>query len=126
MDVEGSGHSLSEVPMQHLLEGTEQSQRKSVRLGDAMDKIHTRHYHLNQSHQYICITHPSPLPEQVPYSYRSLPQYVHTLAVTTIHHRYIYCTPASAITRTVPFISTALHLEAQYTSVDVNAQSEVR
>jgi len=79
MDVDGSGHGLSEVPMQPLLEGTEQSQQKCVRLVDAMDKIHTRHYHLNQSLQYICTTYPPPLPEQVPYSYRSLPQYVHTL-----------------------------------------------
>ena len=31
--------------------------------------------------------------------------------------------PASAITCTAPFISTALHL-AKYTSVDVNAQSK--
>ena len=59
----------------------------------------------------------------MPYSYPSLPQYVHTLAVTTIHRRYTYCTPASAITRTAPFISTALHL-AKYTSVDVNALSK--
>jgi len=31
----------------------------------------------------------SQVTEQVPYSYPSLPQYVHTLAVTTIHCRYV-------------------------------------
>jgi len=46
----------------------------------------------------------------------------HTLAVTTILCRYIYCMPAKAITCTAPFISTALHL-AKNTSADVNAQS---
>jgi len=51
MGMEGSGHGLSEVPLQHLLEGTEKSQRKSVRLAGAIDKIHTRYYHLNQSLQ---------------------------------------------------------------------------
>ncbi len=58
----------------------------------------------------------------MPYSYTSLPQYVHTLAGSTIHCRYTYCTPTSAIAHAAPFISTALHL-AKYTSVDVNAQS---
>jgi len=58
-------------------------------------------------------------------TYPSLPQYVHTVAVTTIHCRYIHCTPASATTCTAPFISTALYL-AKYTSLDVNAQSKVR
>ena len=57
----------------------------------------------------------------MPYSYTSLPQYVHTLAGATIHCRYIYCTPTAAITHTSPFISTALHL-TKYTSVDVNTQ----
>ena len=61
----------------------------------------------------------------MPYSYPSLPHYVHTLAVTTMHCKYIYCMPATAITCTAPFISTALHL-AKYISVDVNAQSKVR
>ena len=67
--------------------------------------------------------YPLSLSEQVPYSHPSLPQYVHTLAVTTIHCRYIYCMPASAIIRTA--ISTALHL-TKYNSVDVHAQSKVR
>ncbi len=48
MDVEGSGHSLSEVLLQHLPEATGKSQWKSVRLAGAMDKFHTRYYHLNQ------------------------------------------------------------------------------
>ena len=65
------------------------------------------------------------LPEQVPDSYTSLPQYVHSPAGATIHLRYIYCTPASAIPCTAPFICTALHL-AKCTSVDVNALSKVR
>ena len=55
MDVKGSGHGPSEVLLQHLLEGTEKSQWKSVRLAGATDHIHTRYYHLNQSLQYICI-----------------------------------------------------------------------
>ena len=71
------------------------------------------------------VYYPPPLPEQASYSYPGLHQYVHTLAVTTVHCRYIYCMPASAITRTATFISTALHL-AKYTSADVNAQSKVR
>ena len=39
----GSGHSLSEVLLQHMLEQTEKSQWKSVRLAGAMDKIHIRY-----------------------------------------------------------------------------------
>ena len=49
MYVEGSGHGLSEVLLQHLLEGTKKSQWKST------DKNHTRYYHTNQSLQWICI-----------------------------------------------------------------------
>jgi len=48
MAMEGSGHSLSEVLMQGLLEGIQKSQRKSVRPAGAMDEIHTSYYHLNQ------------------------------------------------------------------------------
>jgi len=46
-----NGHGLSEVPLQHWLEETEKSQRKSVRLAGAMDEIYTMYYHLNQSLQ---------------------------------------------------------------------------
>ena len=53
MDVEGSGHGLSEILPLHLLEGTEKSQWKSIRLASAMDKIDTRYYYLNL--QQICI-----------------------------------------------------------------------
>jgi hypothetical protein len=53
----------------------------TVRLAGAMDKIHSRYYHPNQSLQYNY--YQSLLPEQVSYSYPSVPQYVHTLPVTT-------------------------------------------
>ena len=51
--------------------------------------------------------YPPPLPEQVCYSYSSLPQYVHTLAVTTIHCRYIHCMAASPIYLHSPLSSKA-------------------
>ena len=60
------------------------------------------------------VYYPSPLPEQVPYSYPSLPQYVHTLALTTIHCRYIYYMPTSHHTHSSIYpqspSSTKVHL----------------
>ena len=100
MDVEGSGHGLPEVLLQHLLEGTEKSQWKSVRLTGAMDNIHTRYYYLNQSLQKTCIilsitinrtsalfisqsTSVCPYPS----SYHNSPQ-VHILHASKCHHTH--------------------------------------
>ena len=86
MGMEGSGHGMSEIPLQHLLEGTEKSQWKSVRLAGAMDKIHTRLlpskpipsvdlYNIIHHHcQNKCLVH-IPATSVCPYpsSYNSLP-----------------------------------------------------
>jgi len=94
MDVKWSGHGLSEVLLQHMLEGTEKGQWKSVRLAGAMDKIHTRYYHMNQSLQYICITITSALfisqsTSVCPYpsSYHNSLQ-VHILHASKCHHMH--------------------------------------
>ena len=116
MNWNGCDHGLSEEPLQHLLERRGNSQWKSVTLACAIT-IWT-----NPFSRFVY--YPSPLTEQMPYSYPSLPQYVHTLALTTIYCRYIYCMPASHHTHSSIY-STALH-QTKYTSVDVNAQSKVR
>jgi hypothetical protein len=96
--MERSGHSLSEVLPQHLLEGTEKSQWKSVRLDGVMDKIHTiRTNPLFISQSTSVCPYPS--------SYHNSQQ-VHILHPRNCHH-----------------MLWALHL-AKYISVDVNAQSK--
>jgi len=72
---------------------TEKSQWKSVRYAGAMTRLKPGiTIWTNPFSRFVY--YPSPLPEQVPYSYPRLPQYVHTLAVT-FHCRYIHCMPSS-------------------------------